>query len=104
MCRKVEFMCEESSTDIPNLLEFFQHCKSVNEYFYWDAQIDRKIDIIKNIFWSHASQHAECRDFGDVITFDTTHKTKKTYDATGNVYWVKPSATKCGFPIVVAKR
>jgi hypothetical protein len=77
MCRKVEFMCEESSTDIPNLLEFFQHCKSANEYFYWDAQIDRKIGIIKNIFWSHASQHVECRDFGDVITFDTTHKTKK---------------------------
>jgi hypothetical protein len=22
-------------------------------------------------------RHAECRDFGDVITFDTTHKTNK---------------------------
>jgi hypothetical protein len=32
---------------------------------------------VKNKFWSHASQRAECRDFGDVITFDTTHKTNK---------------------------
>jgi hypothetical protein len=32
---------------------------------------------IKNIFWSHASQRVECRDFGDVITFDTTHMTNK---------------------------
>jgi hypothetical protein len=32
---------------------------------------------LKRIFWSHASQRAECRDFGDVITFDTTHKTNK---------------------------
>jgi hypothetical protein len=33
--------------------------------------------VIKNIFWSHASQCAECMDFGDVITFDMTHKTNK---------------------------
>jgi hypothetical protein len=49
----------------------------VNEYFYWDAQIDGKTGTIKNIFWSHASQRAECKDFGDVITFDMTHKTNK---------------------------
>ena len=30
-----------------------------------------------NIFWSHSSQRVECRDFGDVITFDTIHKTNK---------------------------
>jgi hypothetical protein len=70
-------MREERSDDIPKLLRFFWHCKSVNEYFYWDAQIDEKTCTIKNIFWSHASQRAECRDFGDVITFDTMHKTNK---------------------------
>jgi hypothetical protein len=37
VCRKVEFMHEERSDDIPKLLEFFRHCKSANEYFYWDA-------------------------------------------------------------------
>jgi hypothetical protein len=30
---------------------------------------------ILSIFWSHASQQAEYIDFGDVIIFDTTHKT-----------------------------
>jgi hypothetical protein len=33
--------------------------------------------VIRNIFWSHASECAECRDFGDVVTFDTMHKTNK---------------------------
>jgi hypothetical protein len=55
VCRKVEFMREERSDDITKLLEFFQHCKSVNEYFYWDAQIDGRTCALKNIFWSHAS-------------------------------------------------
>jgi hypothetical protein len=49
----------------------------VNEYFYWDAQIDGLSGALTNIFCSHASQHAECKDFGDVITLDTTHKTNK---------------------------
>jgi hypothetical protein len=70
-------MHEERSNDIPKLLEFFRHCKSVNEYFYWYAQIDERTSALKNIFWSHARQHSECRDFGDVITFDTTYKTNK---------------------------
>ncbi|WVZ64205.1 hypothetical protein U9M48_013766 [Paspalum notatum var. saurae] len=34
-------------------------------------------NIVKNIFWSHASQCAEFKDFGDVMTFDTIHKTNK---------------------------
>jgi hypothetical protein len=70
-------MRKERADDIPKLLEFFQSYKHANEYFYWDAQIDKKMGELRNIFWSHASQHAECRDFGDVITFDTTHKTNK---------------------------
>jgi hypothetical protein len=36
---------------------------------------DSKSGVIRNIFWSHASQRAEYRDFGDVITFDATHNT-----------------------------
>jgi hypothetical protein len=49
----------------------------VNEYFYWDAQIDGQTGALKNIFWSYANQCAECRDFGDIIIFDTMHKTNK---------------------------
>jgi hypothetical protein len=49
----------------------------MNEYFYCDAQIDGRTGALKNIFWSHTIQRAECRDFSNVITFDTTHKTNK---------------------------
>jgi hypothetical protein len=56
-------MHEERADDIPKLLEFFQSCKCADEYFYWDAQTDKKTGELKNIFWSHASQCAECRDF-----------------------------------------
>jgi hypothetical protein len=73
VCRETEFTHEERSDAIPKLLVFFQRCKSANEYFYWDARIDGQTGALKNIFWSHASQCAECGDFGDVITFDTTH-------------------------------
>ena len=30
-------------------------------------------------FWCHASQRAEYKDFGDVVTFDTTHKTNNKH-------------------------
>jgi hypothetical protein len=33
--------------------------------------------VLRSIFWSHASQRAEYVDFGDVVTFDTTHKTNR---------------------------
>jgi hypothetical protein len=75
--RKAEFVCEEREDDINKLLEFFRRCKRSNEFFYWDAKTDLKTGEIINIFWSHASQRVECKDYGDVITFDTTHKTNK---------------------------
>jgi hypothetical protein len=40
VCTKAEFMREERSDDIPKLLEFFRRCKSANEYFFWDSQIN----------------------------------------------------------------
>ena len=48
--------------------------KAQNEYFYYEVQVDNE-NIVKNVFWSHASQRAEYRDFGDVVAFDTTYKT-----------------------------
>jgi hypothetical protein len=75
--RKVEFVRKEREEVINKLLEFFRRCKRANEFFYWDAKTGLKTGEIVNIFWSHASQRAECKDFGDVITFDTTHKTNK---------------------------
>ena len=48
--------------------------KAHNEHFFHDVQLDEN-NVIKNVFWSHASQRAEYVDFGDVVTFDTTYRT-----------------------------
>ncbi|KAG2658305.1 hypothetical protein PVAP13_1KG249210 [Panicum virgatum] len=72
---KAEKVREERDDDLNKLLQFFRKCKENNEHFYWDVDAEPKTGVVRNIFWSHASQRAEYRDFGDVITFDTTHKT-----------------------------
>ncbi|XP_072151368.1 protein FAR1-RELATED SEQUENCE 5-like [Setaria viridis] len=72
--RKAAIAREERENDIPKLLEFFREMKAHNEYFYYELQVDSE-NVIKNVFWSHASQRAEYIDFGDVVTFDTTYKT-----------------------------
>ena len=55
-------------------MEFFKEMKAQNPYFYEEVQVDEN-NVIKNVFWSHASQRAEYKDFGDVVTFDTTYRT-----------------------------
>ncbi|XP_062195274.1 protein FAR1-RELATED SEQUENCE 5-like [Phragmites australis] len=72
--RKAAAAREERKNDIPKLLEFFREMKSQNPYFYYEVQLDED-HVIKNVFWSHASQRAEYMDFGDVVTFDTTYRT-----------------------------
>jgi hypothetical protein len=49
-------------------------CKKDNPQFFSDFQLDKEGKIL-SIFWSHASQQADYIDFGDAVTFDTTHKT-----------------------------
>ncbi|KAG2609216.1 hypothetical protein PVAP13_4KG059516 [Panicum virgatum] len=72
---KAEKVREERDDDLNRLLQFFRVFKENNEHFYWDVDAYPKTGVVRNILWSHASQRAEYRDFGDVITFDTTHKT-----------------------------
>jgi hypothetical protein len=66
---------EDRDDDLHKLLQFFRECKENNDHFYWDVDTDPKTRVVRNIFWSHASQRASYKDFGDVVTFDTTHKT-----------------------------
>ena len=61
------------------LFQFFRECKEHNEYFYWDVDFEPKTNVLRSIFWCHASQRAEYKDFGDVVTFDTTHKTNNKH-------------------------
>jgi hypothetical protein len=52
----------------------FALCKKDNPQFFSDFQLDQEGKILSS-FWSHASQQADYNDFGDAVTFDTTHKT-----------------------------
>jgi hypothetical protein len=72
--RRVAISREERKNDTPKLLEFFKEMRTQNEHFYYEVQLDEN-NVIQNVFWSHTSQRAECVDFGDVITFDTTYQT-----------------------------
>ncbi|KAL6873996.1 hypothetical protein ACP4OV_014078 [Aristida adscensionis] len=69
---------EDHTDDIAKLLEFFVDCREQNPKFYWDAKLGPD-GVIQTIFWSHASMQGEYADFGDVFTFDTTHRTN-SYD------------------------
>ena len=53
---------------------FFHYARKIIHSFFSDFQLDKEGKIL-SIFWSHASQQAEYIDFGDAVTFDTTHKT-----------------------------
>jgi hypothetical protein len=65
---------EETANDINKLLQFFADCHSQNTQFRWATKLDSNGGI-HSLFWSHASMQGEYADFGDVVTFDTTHKT-----------------------------
>jgi hypothetical protein len=43
------------------------------------VDFEPKTKVLRSIFWCHASQRAEYKDFGDVVTFDTTHKTNSKH-------------------------
>ena len=44
--------------DIPKLLAFFRECKANNPQFFYEFQLDDK-NVVKNVFWSHASQQGD---------------------------------------------
>ena len=73
-CRRAARRREEQADDVAKLLAFFAKCKKENPQFYSEIQTDKQ-GKIKSIFWSHASMQGEYADFGDAVTFDTTHKT-----------------------------
>jgi hypothetical protein len=44
--------------DIPKLLAFFRECKANNPQFFYEFPLDDK-NVVKNVFWSHASQQGD---------------------------------------------
>jgi hypothetical protein len=74
LCRKAAQAREDQLNDVAKLVSFFTRCKQENPQFYCDYQLDKAGKIV-SIFWSYASMQWEYADFGDAVTFDTTHKT-----------------------------
>lgn len=74
ICRNAARAREEQTDDVPKLLSFFSKCKQENPQFYCDYQLDKDGKIL-SIFWSYASMQGEYADFGNAVTFDTTHRT-----------------------------
>ncbi|WVZ96792.1 hypothetical protein U9M48_042384, partial [Paspalum notatum var. saurae] len=55
---------ENNANDVSKLLTFFTPCKKENQQFFSDFQLDSEGKITRDYI-----------DFGDAVTFDTTHKT-----------------------------
>jgi len=71
--RRAAFRREEHANNINKLIEFFEDCHAQNTQFRWEVKLDQQ-GVLHSLFWSHASMQEEYVDFGDVMTFDTTHK------------------------------
>ncbi|CAL4969684.1 unnamed protein product [Urochloa decumbens] len=74
--RRAAQVREERVDDIPKLQAFFRECKLNNPQFFYEFQVDDK-NVVKNVFWSHASQQGDYADYSGVVTFDTTYKTNQ---------------------------
>ncbi|KAH9705402.1 protein FAR1-RELATED SEQUENCE [Citrus sinensis] len=57
---------------------YFQKMRTENDGFYFSIDLDEE-GRLKNIFWADRRSRAAYKDFGDVVTFDTTYLTNK-YD------------------------
>ncbi|KAH9723716.1 hypothetical protein KPL70_007220 [Citrus sinensis] len=57
---------------------YFQKMQTENDGFYFSIDLDEE-GRLKNIFWADPRSRAAYKDFGDVVTFDTTYLTNK-YD------------------------
>ena len=65
--------------DILKLMAFFRECKANNPQFFYEFQLDDK-NIVKNVFWSHASQQGDYDELLIKLYWDTQFGgwTKKT--------------------------
>ncbi|KAK1361080.1 hypothetical protein POM88_045554 [Heracleum sosnowskyi] len=64
--------------DAVALQDYFNKAQSIDSEFYYSIDLDDE-NRIKNLFWADARCRAAYREFGDVVTFDTTYLTNK-YD------------------------
>ncbi|XP_057512826.1 protein FAR-RED IMPAIRED RESPONSE 1-like [Actinidia eriantha] len=64
--------------DAEAMHRYFIKMKADNSDFFFAMDLDDK-GRLRNIFWVDARSRAACKEFGDVVTFDTTYLVNK-YD------------------------
>ena len=64
--------------DAEAMHRYFMKMKADNSDFFFAMDLDDK-GRLRNVFWADARSRAACKEFGDVVTFDTTYLVNK-YD------------------------
>ncbi|XP_058223590.1 protein FAR1-RELATED SEQUENCE 5-like isoform X4 [Rhododendron vialii] len=64
--------------DAEAMHSYFMKMKADNSDFFFAMDLDDK-GRLRNVFWADARSRAACKEFGDVVTFDTTYLVNK-YD------------------------
>ncbi|XP_017247535.2 protein FAR1-RELATED SEQUENCE 5-like isoform X1 [Daucus carota subsp. sativus] len=64
--------------DAVALQNYFNKAQSIDSKFYYSMDLDDE-NRIKNLFWADARCRAAYKEFGDIVTFDTTYLTNN-YD------------------------
>ncbi|KAI8527661.1 hypothetical protein RHMOL_Rhmol12G0093200 [Rhododendron molle] len=58
--------------DAEAMHSYFMRMKIDNSDFFYAMDLDDK-GRLRNVFWADARSRAACKEFGDVVTFDTTY-------------------------------
>ncbi|KAH9760448.1 protein FAR1-RELATED SEQUENCE [Citrus sinensis] len=64
--------------DVVAIQRYFKKMQTENNGFFFSLDLDEE-GRLKNVFWADPRSRAAYKDFGDVVTFDTTYLTNK-YD------------------------
>jgi hypothetical protein len=73
-CRRAARRRENCANDEPNFCLSLRNARNRIHNLFCDFQLDNDGKIVST-FLSHASMQGEYADYGDAVTFDTTHKT-----------------------------
>jgi len=57
-------------------IDVLKNKNEVNPSFFFDYQVDED-NRLKNVLWSDSLSKRSCAIFGDILPFDTTHKTNQ---------------------------
>ncbi|WVZ79155.1 hypothetical protein U9M48_026766 [Paspalum notatum var. saurae] len=67
---------EVSCTDMSQVLSYFMQMKSEDPTFIYKIDLDED-KRLKNLFWSNGSAMKYYAEYGDFVSFDTTHMTNR---------------------------